>query len=117
MSRLDNWLEEIKAGNGGWVRIYLDAFSVPISDPERFFRALDIFGEHAMLEAIIAASTKKFTEDPLGYIIAIANSKAVEESVRNLKIDMYRADMARAQEATKAFNTMLAEKIKKAKEL
>lgn len=117
MSNLEKWLEEIKLGRRGWIRVYKSAFGTAISDPSRFFSALKIYGDTILFDAIIISSTKTLKDDPLNYILAVAHSKAQEEVDRQRGIDEYILSQERAKANTEARNKDLAQRIERAKQL
>src|SRR6185369_15856009 len=76
MAELDNWITIInKTGKTGLVSFYESELARPVSNIPQFHWAIDSYGTWPVIEAILAASKKKFNDDPLNYVMAVAQSK------------------------------------------
>lgn len=117
MADFDRWIEEVKKSRGGWVTVYTEALHTTISDPERFFKALDIYGPDLMFEAIIVSSAKKIEGDPLAYLIAVAHGKMLDRTEETFDDVEYQLRLERTKLATELHNQEMAEKIRKARKL
>jgi len=109
-------MEEIrKDKTAGWSRVFKDILGQPISDNERFLRAVDNYGDLIIFEAIIITSSKRIDNDPLNYVLAVANQKWKAELVSQTKVDEDSIKISKAIERSKIDNKQLYEKIEAAK--
>lgn len=113
---LDQWRHEIRVvGKRHWGTFYESFVGVPISNYPRFYRALNLYGEWAILEAVIASSNQTLTGDPLPYVLKVAQSKWKEDQLIKDEVDNYEDSIKEAIENSRKHNEELAKKLKKAK--
>lgn len=112
---MTNLKDLISGGRERWAEEYKTLFGLTLSDSDRFFRCLDLYGEFILYEAMVLSSTKKFDKDPLGYILAVAHSKWKDEKKAEMEAERYEMRMQIAKERSLEFNQQLSEKINKAR--
>ena len=112
---LDRWRYEIKVyGKPHWLRFYQDLMGQAASSNMRFFRALKLYGDWPMFEAIVASSDKDLTGDKLNYVVTVAkNIWKEQQQERDAETD-YLDVIESAKEASHKQNEALARKLKKA---
>ena len=103
-----------QGGEVAWRSFYKSLLGQAISQPDRFFKALDNFGHPIMFEAVIAASTKKLGNDPLNYVIAIAVAKVNEQLESITASGKYALSVQKAKQRVEMQNDELESKIVKA---
>lgn len=112
------WFTLTKTGERKvWSDFYKMMLGRTISQPDRFFGAVDRFGHSIMFEAIVASSTKKFSDDCLDYVLAVAYRKVNEEIEDITEEDRYRMSLDKAKLRTQMQNEEALSKIEKAKEM
>lgn len=113
-----DWLTITKtAGKEGWSNFYEKFLGQSISQPERFFTAVERFGHEAIFDAIIIASTKTITGDALNYVIGIAVNRITEEIEEIGEAERYRLNLAKAKQRIALQNEELEAKLEKAREI
>ena len=116
MAELDNWIRIINlTGKTGLEKFYESSFSKPVSNIQLFHWAIDSYGDWPVIEAIIAASKKKFTDDPLNYILAVAQSKWKDAFQASSEIDKYERGVERSKNRVTRQNEELEEKLERAR--
>jgi hypothetical protein len=109
-------MEEIRRDKtAGWSRVFKDILDQPISDKERFLKAVDNYGELIIFESLVITSSKRIDNDPLNYVLAVANQKWKAELVSQAKADEDSIKISKAVERSKIDNEQLYEKIEAAK--
>lgn len=105
----------LQGGQEKWGELYKLRLSLPISDPERFFKALEVYGAWPMYEAICLTSTKKIDGDPFPYLLSVAHNKWKERAQEEESAVQYqmKVDMAKNRAIEK--NEALASKIIRAR--
>lgn len=88
-----------------------------ISDKQRFSKALEIYGNEVIYEAIFQSATRKLEGDPLSYVIAVAHSLWKERRELEEQKVRYEMRILQAKERTLEHNEILATKIDKAKKV
>lgn len=117
MAVLDDWYNEILAdGKIGWLGVYHKALNQPISNPVRFFEAVDQYGDFPMFEAIIATASKSIDGDPLNYVLAVANNKWIEEVKSRKAEEAYKRGLERTKRQSYEKSMELADKIRRAQD-
>lgn len=113
---LTRWRFELKSlPKKHWNVFYTHFLGVQISSYQKFYRALKLYGEMPMFEAVLAAARQSIEGDPLNYVLKITHSLWREEQ---LEIDKASDEEKRAVEAaaiTKKQNQLLAKKLSKLK--
>lgn len=113
----DRWLADIPAnGRAAWIRLYKELLKQPISDPERFWRALEVYGLRPMYEAIISTSIRHLDGDPLNYMLAVARTFWRKELEETVTVDKYDRDMKEQRRLTLEKSQQLADKMMRARE-
>ena len=116
MKTLLMYMEEIRRDKtAGWSRVFKDILDQPISDKERFLKAVDNYGELIIFESLVITSSKRIDNDPLNYVLAVANQKWKAELVSQAKADEDSIKISKAVERSKIDNEQLYEKIEAAK--
>lgn len=113
---LSRWRFELKSlPKKHWNVFYAHFLGVQISSFQKFYRALKLYGDMAVFEAVLAAARQSIEGDPLNYVLKITHSLWKEEQ---LALDKELDDQKRAEEAvdiTKKRNKELAKKLSKLK--
>jgi hypothetical protein len=102
-------------GSKQWVRFYQEFLGVAPSSYPRFYRAIKLYGDWPVFEAIVEASGRELTGDPLAYVLKVANSKWREEASEQDSESEYVESINRAKERSRLQNAQLQKKIKAAK--
>lgn len=79
----------------------------------RLGRALNLYGDWYVFEAIIDASTRELTGDPLNYVVKIAANKWKEDQLEKDETDNYSAAVEQSKKASLQANKKLAKKLEK----
>ena len=105
----------VPKSNQEWIALYTVTLNVPPSDEERFFRAIDIYGDMPVYEAIHITATKSIDGDPFNYVLTVAYSKWKEsvEFYKNTASYIMRLEMAK--ERSRQANEELDNKLRKAR--
>lgn len=98
-----------------WVVLYNGTLTTPISDIDRLMRAVDIYGDWAVYEAIYLTATKTIEGDPLGYVLTVAHSKWKASMEFKLEDSIYKMKLEMAKERSRQDNEDLDLKIRKAR--
>jgi len=113
---LDRWRFEIKKyGKKHWGIFYASLLSSPISNNGRFFKALNLYGEWPLFEAIVATSNATIKGDPLSYVLAVAHAKWKEEQEIIDKRAAVEDNFEQAVLQNKELNHELEEKLRRAR--
>jgi len=116
-SALD-WLTITKdEGQVGWNKFYRAYTGQPISQPKRFFDAVDRLGHAVVFEAVVAASLRTLDGDPMNYIMAIALAKFNDEIGEIDSASRYKFNIDRAKQRVENQNEELESKFNKAREI
>ena len=116
MLTLEKYLEEIRRDKkAGWSRVFADILGQPLSDKERFLKAVDNYGDLIIFESLVVTSSKRMTGDPLNYVLAVANQKWRDDLISQAKADEDSIKTNMAIEKSKNANQLLYEKIEEAK--
>lgn len=116
MLTLEKYLEEIRRDKkAGWSRVFKDILGQPLSDKEMFLKAVDNYGDLIMFESLVVTSSKRIGNDPLKYVLAVANQKWRDDLVSQAKADEDSIKANKAIEKSKNDNQLLYEKIEEAK--
>lgn len=112
-----DWVAITKNEKSGWSQFYRELLGSPLSDTTRFLKAVSDFGHEIVFEAVLAASTRKITGDPLNYVIAIAVAK-VNEEVQQINDDSrYRFRLEKSKNRIIEQNEELEIKIERARKI
>lgn len=103
-----------QGGEISWREFYKSLLGQDISQPVRFFKALNDFGHIVMFEAVVASSTKKLEGDPLNYVIAVAVAKVNAEIEAITASGKYALSVQKAKQRVEMQNDELESKIMKA---
>lgn len=117
MSDLDNWLKVIElTGKTGVFRFYEATLKAPVSNTQQLEWALDAYGTWPIIEAVLAASKRKI-DDPLNYVLAVAQAKWKESFLESSESDKYARGIERSKNRIAQQNEELEQKLAKAKEI
>ena len=112
---IEDWVAITKNEKSGWSEFYRDFLGQPLSDIQRFLKAVGDFGHGIMFESIIAASTKKLTGDPLNYVIGIAIAKASDISKGANEDTRYKLRIEKSKQRIAQQNEELESKYERAR--
>lgn len=114
---IEEWFSLTSEGRNGWTQFYKELMGLPISDIDRFMKAVNDFGHGIMFESVLAASTRKFTSDPLGYVLGIAIGKT-NQLIGEISEDArYKMQLEKAKQRSMLQNEELEAKLEKARKL
>lgn len=110
---LDRWRFEIKSlGKKVWLTFYQEFLGQPCSSPMRLYRAINLYGDLIVMEAIVDSSTQALTGDPLGYVTKVASNKWKAIQQQEDENSEYSESINAAKAATLLHNKQLAAKLK-----
>ena len=113
---LARWRFELKSiGKKHWNVFYEHFLGESISNYKIFYRALKLYGDMNVFEAILAAARQSIEGDPLNYVMRVTHSLWKEEQ---LKLDKEQDEEKEAKVAileSKKRNQELAKKLNKVK--
>ena len=111
---LSTWRLELKRyGKSHWLKFYEANTGFPVSDYAAFYKALNNYGEWAMLEAIIATGEQALEGNPFRYCMKIAYNKWKEaQQEEDIESD-YAAEIEKAKEVSKRTNLALEKRLEK----
>jgi len=116
MLTLEKYLEEIRRDKtAGWSRVFADILGQPLSDKTRFLKAVDNYGDLIVFQSLVVTSSKRITNDPINYVLAVANQQWKEALINQVKADEETLKANRSIEQSRKENQLLYEKIKEAK--
>jgi hypothetical protein len=116
MLTLEKYLEEIRRDRAaGWSRVFKDILGQPLSDKERFLKAVDNYGELIIFESLVITSTKKINNDPLNYVLAVAAKKWKEDLISLITSDQEDIKANKSIEQSQKDSLLLFERIEAAK--
>ncbi len=111
---LDRWRFELQSiGKKHWLTFYKDMLGVNASSVPRLYKALNLYGDWALFEAIISSSDKDLNGDPLNYVIAVTKNIWKEKQEEQDREDEYSAKIREAKEKSEEANKALEEKLLK----
>jgi len=115
---LERWRFELKKfGRKHWYVFYEALLGFPVSNFGRFNKAVTLYGEWPIFEAIVATSSASVTGDPIGYVIKVAQSKWKEEQKEIDAADEYQQDIEESIAHNKQMNKELEDKLIKARRI
>lgn len=110
---LSSWrLDLQRYGKKQWLVFYQTFLALPVSNIPRFYKALNLYGDWAMFESIVACSDADINGDPLNYVLAVTKSKWKEQQQDADEEVQYLAEVEAAKKASQARNDELAKKLK-----
>ncbi len=110
---LDRWRFEIKSiGKKHWLVFYNEMLGQPCSSPMRFYRAINLYGELLVMEAIIDSSNQDLQGDVLNYVIKVASNKWKAIQQQEDASTEYIESINAAKASTLQRNKQLAGKLK-----
>lgn len=113
---LSEWRVELKRnGKNHWLRFYAALLGTAVSNNPRFYKALKLYGDWAMFEAIVSSSSAILTGDPLSYVLKVCASKWKESQLDEDEEENYINEIKRIQDETRKQNEEIAAKLKKVK--
>lgn len=116
MAELDNWIKIINlTGKTGLLSFYESSLGKSVSNIQIFNWAIDSYGDWPVIEAIIVASKKKFTDDPLNYVLAVAQAKWKDSALASGEVEKYERGIERSKNRVARQNEELEEKLEKAR--
>lgn len=109
---LSAWRLEIKrVGRKHWLVLYNTFMGVPVTAHARFYNAINMYGEWAMFEAIIAASAMELKGDPFNYVMKVAANKWKEMQLDEDAESTYKEQIEAQKKETLKQNAELAKKL------
>lgn len=113
---LSSWrLDLQRYGKKHWLVFYRTLLALPVSNNPRFFKALNMYGDWAMFESIVATSQAQIKDDPLNYVVKVASIKWKEAQLAEDEEAEYIQELRTAIEETRKRNEEQAKKLKRKK--
>ena len=113
---LARWRFEIKTiGKKHWGAFFENFLGTPISNFPRLYKSINLYGEWAIFEAIIATSNQTINGDPLNYVLKVAQALWKEAQIESEKVAEGEKEIARAIEESLKINQALKKKLDKAR--
>ena len=113
---LTRWKHSIKVnGKKTWAAFYREFLGVPPTSLPRLYRAVNLYGDDIVFEAIIDSSWRDLTGDPQNYIMKVASEKWKSHQAEIDGEDDYKKSLEQAREQTLEHNRALEKKLKKVK--
>jgi hypothetical protein len=110
---LDRWLFEIRSlGKKVWLTFYHELLGQACSSPMRLYRAINLYGDITVMEAIVDSSTQNLTGDVLNYVLKVASNKWKTEQQQEDESHKYAESIDEAKASTLRRNKQLAGKLK-----
>lgn len=110
---LDRWRFEIKSiGKKHWLAFYAEMLGQACSSPMRLYRAINLYGELIVMEAIIDSSTQDLTGDKIAYVNKVAANKWKTIQQQADASSEYVESINAAKASTLLRNKLLAAKLK-----
>lgn len=111
---LEQWRLEIRTiGRKQWNVFYQSFLDKPISNYPRFYKALNLYGDWALFEAILSASNQDLTGDPLNYVLKVTHNMWKEKQMELEASETYQKEIDEAVKESKSQNERLAKKLKR----
>ena len=111
------WFIITQRDEKGWYEFYKELLKQPISQPDRFFKAVETLGHLNMFNAVVSASLRKLSGDPLSYVIGIAMNKSSDDVKERYQESTYEANIEEAKKRTLEQNKKMEIKLEKAREI
>lgn len=116
MPELDNWIKVIeKSPKTGWIAFYESTMHQPVTNTETLLWCVDTYGMWPTFEAILAAGKRKLSNDPLPYVLSVAQAKWKDAFMQMSDDGKYRRGIQRSKQRTNEQNEELEEKLRKAR--
>lgn len=113
---LSSWRLDIQRfGNKTYLRMYSDFLGTSVSNIPRFYRAIKLYGDYAVFEAIVACADQEIKGDPLNYFLAVTKAKWKEAQQDEEEEINYLAELEAFVAASQKRNDELAKKLKRKK--
>jgi hypothetical protein len=110
---LSSWrLDLQRYGRKHWLVFYKALLASPVSSIPRFYKLINLYGEWAVFEAIVATSSANITGDPLPYVSKVASSKWKEAQQDEEAESAYNKEIEEAKKISQQKNDELAKKLK-----
>lgn len=87
----------------------------PVSSIPRLYKALNLYGEWALFEAIVDSAEQDLNGDPLNYVLAVTRNKWKKMQEDQDAEDEYTKEIEEAKRISKEKNDELAKKLRKTK--
>lgn len=110
---LERWRFELKSiGKKHWL-VFYESFMGHPPDRVRLYRALTLYGEWAVLEAIVDASTQTLTGNGTNYVVATARNKFKESQKEIDAVTEYVDAIEESKKNTRNANKVLEDRLRK----
>lgn len=105
---LDQWRKELTTiGKKHWLVFYKELMEQD-AVPMRLYRALKLYGDWPVFEAILDSSNRELTGEKINYVLKVAHEKWKSEQQKQDSDTDYDSAIERAKEITMAKNASLA---------
>lgn len=109
---LATWRLELKRfGKRHWLLFYKELLGASVSNIPRFYKALKLYGDPIMFDAIVTSSMNDLTGDPFFYVVKVASNKWKEEQEALEADESYEAKIKRAIEESQKRNDELEKRL------
>lgn len=113
---LSEWRAELKRNSVSyWLKFYYSLMGVSVSSSPRFYKALKLYGDWPMFEAIVAASGATLKGDPLNYVLKICSNKWKEMQEEADEETEYMQEIETIRDNSRQQNEEMASKLERIK--
>jgi hypothetical protein len=113
---LTKWRLDLKLyGKKIWPRFYETFLGVSASSLPRLYRAVNLYGDAIVFDAIVDSSWRELTGDPLNYVLKVASEKWKAQQAEADDNDDYLQSIEAAKEISLEKNRALEKKLKRKK--
>lgn len=110
---LTRWKQSLKVnGKKTWAVFYKEFLGVPPSSLPRLYRAVNLYGDDIVFDAIVDSSWRDLQGDPLNYVMKVASEKWKEHQAEIDGADDYQRAIDAAKEQSLEKNRALEKKLK-----
>lgn len=111
---LDKWLFDIRSlGKRVWLTFYEEMLGQTCSSPQRLYRAINLYGDLIVMEAIVDSSIQSLQGDVINYVLKVAANKWKTSQQQETENYEYLASIEQAKASTIQRNKQLAGKLKR----
>jgi hypothetical protein len=113
---LTKWKQDLKVhGKKIWPRFYESFLGTGVSSLPRLYRAVNLYGDDIVFDAIVDSSWRELTGDPINYVLKVASEKWKQQRAEMDSSDDYAKTIEEAKDISLQKNMALAKKMKKGK--
>jgi len=115
---LATWRFNLKRyGAKHWLIFYTALLNQNVSSVPRLYKARKLYGDWALFEAIVSASSRELEGDKLGYVLKVAHNKWKEAEEELDASEEYEENIEKAKLESRRHSDELQKKLEKARRL